>query len=717
MAGNFRINAFGAAGAAALLALAGCIGAAKDGEDKAASKVLSFDESFDVSSVECADAKASFFLKDGKPEGLRIDVGAKEEWPGVTIKKPGGGAWDFSEAACVRVPVTNLSNKAETFRWRIDNPGADGKTKCATIGTQIGPGMTEEIALHLNNLGVELSEPVKFIAMNGAPGGKIDNFEPANVVQFKFFVPRPKEPCSFKIGAIVEDPAPPRQKIETSKFFPFVDSFGQYIHAAWPGRVYSEKDLKDSMAAETEDLAAHPASSDWDAYGGWAKGPQLKATGFFRTQKLDGRWWLVDPAGRLFWSHGVDGVRSSSGTTPLTDRRNYFESLPTEGPLTQFYGKQTWAPVGYYKDKPKPLETYNFTASNLYRKYGEGWREEFAKSAVARLKSWRMNTIGNWSDEGICLMRKTPYVKAVNNSGPFIKGSSGYWGQFPDPFAPEFRAGLAKAFAAETGKSAGDPMCVGYFVDNELSWGNDAQALGAGALASPEEQPAKQELLKDLKAKYGSVAALNAAWGSSYASWEALAKSQELPADRKRLSADIAAFTGRIAEAYFKTCREELKKVAPDNMYLGCRFMHLNTDAVISAQAAKYCDVVSFNLYRRDISDMALPGKEDKPVIVGEFHFGALDRGMFHPGLVPVADQNARAKAYRKYVEGALRNPYIVGTHWFLFGDQPTTGRGDGENYQVGLVNICDIPYAETIEAIRETGGKMYSIRMEGGRE
>ncbi len=27
---------------------------------------------------------------------------------------------------------------------------------------------------------------------------------------------------------------------------------------------------------------------------------------------------------------------------------------------------------------------------------------------------------------------------------------------------------------------------------------------------------------------------------------------------------------------------------------------------------------------------------------VGEFHFGALDRGMFHPGLVGVADQKER---------------------------------------------------------------------------
>ena len=57
------------------------------------------------------------------------------------------------------------------------------------------------------------------------------------------------------------------------------------------------------------------------------------------------------------------------------------------------------------------------------------------------------------------------------------------------------------------------------------------------------------------------------------------------------------------------------------------------------------------------------------PVIVGEFRFGALDRGMFHTGLVPTPDQAARARADKEYVEGALRNPSILGTHWFQYGD------------------------------------------------
>ena len=63
----------------------------------------------------------------------------------------------------------------------------------------------------------------------------------------------------------------------------------------------------------------------------------------------------------------------------------------------------------------------------------------------------------------------------------------------------------------EKGKSVGDPWCVGFFVDNELSWG-DETSLGLAALASPAEQQAKKVFVDDLKAKYQTIEKLNAAW-------------------------------------------------------------------------------------------------------------------------------------------------------------------------------------------------------------
>ena len=91
--------------------------------------------------------------------------------------------------------------------------------------------------------------------------------------------------------------------------------------------------------------------------------------------------------------------------------------------------------------------------------------------------------------------------------------------------------------------------------------------------------------------------------------------------------------------------------------------------------------------------------------MVGEFHFGALDRGLFHTGLVPMENQQMRAQTYKDYVIGALRHPQFVGCHWFQYRDEPVTGRSwDGENYQVGFVDVADTPYKKLVDAARETG-------------
>ena len=153
-----------------------------------------------------------------------------------------------------------------------------------------------------------------------------------------------------------------------------------------------------------------------------------------------------------------------------------------------------------------------------------------------------------------------------------------------------------------------------------------------------------------------------------------------------------------------------MKRSAPHTLYLGCRFAWVNDRAVRAA--GKFCDLISFNRYQKTLDGLRLPNGVDLPVVIGEFHFGALDRGMFHTGLVATASQDDRADAYRSYVRSALRHPQIVGTHWFEFGDEPVTGRGDGENYQIGFVDVCDTPYVETIAASRDIGEAMYRYRM-----
>ncbi|MBM4090167.1 MAG: beta-agarase [Planctomycetes bacterium] len=550
--------------------------------------------------------------------------------------------------------------------------------------------------------------------MRGYPGGMDEKgLDPATITQILVFVHEPKQDHVFQVTGILATGSyewGDWSALAPDKFFPMIDEYGQFVHKQWPGKTHNDGELAAAAETEAVDLAAFPGPEDWNQYGGWTPGPQLKATGYFYPEKHAGKWWLVDPEGRLFWSHGVDCVGYGGGYTPITDREFYFANLPAEdSPLAVFYGTASWAPHGYYEGK-RSYRTFNFAGANLSRKYGENWREEEARMSHSRLRSWSMNTIANWSDSRIYLQRKTPYVVSIHvGNVPRIEGSSGYWGKFPDPFDPLFREGLERRMSGERDQTAGDKWCIGYFVDNELAWGDDL-SLAKAALASPARQPAKQALLGDLKQKYVEVQRLNAAWGTAYESWNAMEQSQTVPGDAKA-NADLGAFTTRIAEEYFRICRDVVKHVAPRNLYLGCRFAWVSDRA--AKAAAEYCDVIGYNLYRDSVADFQLPAGIDKPVIIGEFHFGALDRGMFHTGLRPTASQEARAKAYRDYVTGALKHPHFVGTHWFQYRDQTTTGRGDGENYQIGLVDICDRPYPETIRAVREVGASLYRTRME----
>jgi hypothetical protein len=395
-------------------------------------------------------------------------------------------------------------------------------------------------------------------------------------------------------------------------------------------------------------------------------------------------------------------------TTPIDERADWFEDFPGRQPdLETFLNPGAYALKGHYAGKSP--RCYSFAGANLRRKYGPAWRELYPPLIHQRLRHWGLNTIGMWSDETTRLQRRTPYVDAIGSDGAKrIEGSEGYWGKFPDPFDPSFRSTLERRMEGRKAKSAGDPWCLGYFADNEIAWGDEV-SLAAAVLTSPPNQAAKAAFLADLEARYATVQALNQAWGTAHASWEALRECRTAP-DRARAHADLAAFYTRLAEQYFRTIRDVIRETAPHQLYLGCRFAWVNARA--AAAAAKYCDIVSYNLYQRGVAEFRFNGGVDVPLIIGEFHFGALDRGMFHPGLVATKDQAERARTYREYVEGVLRHPAFVGCHWFQYQDEPTTGRVyDEENYQIGFVDIADTPYAETIQAAQAIGDRLYPIR------
>ncbi|WP_168563654.1 beta-agarase [Crateriforma spongiae] len=643
----------------------------------------------------------------------RFEVDAP--WPGITIEADQlwghvDGACDWSGFQQVQLDLVNESEHPASIQLRIDS-GPDDNIVSVTHSLDLASRATGTLVFPLKRQAPEHLQG-KLFGMRAAPAMIAD--KAANHVdqirKLILFMNHPDQPTSVRIGTwrLVGRYHENQWWDPNKNPFPMIDALGQYVHRDWPGKLRSESDLLERRRTEQIELGQHPGPDNWNRFGGFATGPQLKATGRFRVEKFQNRWWLVDPLGKLFWSNGIDCVHGGNATTPIDDREFYFADLPEpESPLAQFYSSASWAPHGYYQDKGR-YRTFNFTAANLHRKYGSDWKKTFAAITHQRLRSWGINTIANWSDADIYRRKQTPYVVTVTSGDARIQGSDGYWGKFPDPFDPRFAQQTLKHVQSKQNDIRSE-WCIGVFVDNELAWG-DETSLAIATVMSPSDQPAKEAFRDDLVAKYESVDKLNAAWQSDYASWQDWMRRTDKPSET-HAEADLKAFYSRIAEQYFDVCRDAVKTTSPSTLYLGCRFAWSNDRAVTAAAIS--CDVIGFNRYAYSVADDSLPQGVDRPAIIGEFHFGALDRGLFHTGLRATENQDARARAYQDYLTGALRHPNYVGAHWFQYGDQAATGRGDGENYQIGFLDVCDSPYPEMVEASRQLSSQMYSLRLD----
>lgn len=647
------------------------------------------------------------------PDGAAVVVtGTKASWPGMRMDFK-SGTMDLSGYGRLTIALSNTTDRTRTVNLSVKGKTHQGQSPGGSL--TLKPHEAGELTVNLRNMPWVLDAPLALEGMNGKPSTKGGTtFDLRETSSFHIFYNRDGSASGFSVRRVgVSGEGMAQKTLSAATFLPFVDKFGQFKHDDWPGKIHDEAGLKAAKEAEDAWLAAHPESPipACDQYGGWAGGPQLRATGFFRTEKVNGKWWLVDPAGRLFFSHGVDCVRVGA-ETGVGFRERYFEWIPEKADpvFGGFLGTVRWpAAHGFYKQPEHlPYATFSFGRANARRKYGPDWAAFVRARAHDRIRAWGLNTVANWSDPAVYRMAKTPYTATFGTRGPVIEGSSGWWGKLRDPFAPAFIANARQSAADEAKRTGTDPWCIGWFVDNELSWGQDNRDLARAVLRSPAAQPAKQAFRDVLREKYGAAEKLDAAWGTSYGTWDGFLACTNA-VDEAKAGADLEDLHRRVVAQYFRVIRDAIKAAAPNRLYLGTRIAW-GAD-VIYEESARFCDVVSVNIYnRRPVKDLPATAL-DKPLINGEFHFGALDRGMFHTGLVGTRDQAERAQCYRDFLNACLDHPRFVGTHWFQWQDQALTGRSDGENYQIGFVTVTDTPYPELVEAARDIGATMYARR------
>jgi hypothetical protein len=612
---------------------------------------------------------------------------------------PSNDAWDASDFRFVRCEIQNLSTHNQLVELGF------GEYDLTLGAVLIPPQQAKTLKAIIYRTDHEAYIDTIFPTMHGKPDGILRGWMASTSTEIeyiKLLFNHVKPGESIRIGRIWLEEAYELLSGEEliEKFYPFVDQFGQNIHADWQGKIHSFNDLKKYGEEENQDLLGCQQNPEWNKYGGWNHGPRLESTGRFRVEKVKGKWWLIDPDGKLFWSQGIDCVEFGRQTqTRISGREHYFSYLPED----KDSGAQLYATRESTGDS---IQWLSFHALNLFRKYGESWKEISNEKIHDRLYRWGMNTIGNWSDNKIYLLRKTPYVLTINTKRT---------GLLADPYCEGYQEDLEEKLILHK-EERNDPWCIGVFVDNELKWGVKwAAKIPEQIQTAPEDQPAKVAFKECMVEKYGTIDALNLVWRTAFSDWDDFLKNRDVIPEA---ADDMRTFMKEFASKYFSLCSETVKKVDPDMLYLGCRMdFHLypedTTLNYIIKIAAKYCDVVSFNRYRYTCSELIPPDGGDYPILIGEFHFGSLETGLLQPGLRYAADPIERAQFYENYVTEALTNPYIVGTHWFQLVDQAITGRPDGENYQAGFLTVGDVPQKEIIEKSKKLGNDMYHLRYE----
>ena len=428
---------------------------------------------------------------------------------------------------------------------------------------------------------------------------------------------------------------------------------GQAVQAAVkPGMPFVEH-----ATTTLGDLPPLPIDAPLDRFGG-LESRRATASGFFRTERIDGRWWLVDPEGAVFISRGMNSispVRTDGGREALEQR---------------FGSERRWA-----------------------------------DAATSQLRAAGFNTAGAWSAHDLLDPAPQPLVATrlwsfmsaygKKRGGTFMQaGHVGYPGDCPfifDPAFPEFCAEHARQLA----KHRDDPLLLGHFSDNEMPW---SRAMLENYLRLPADDPGHAVARDWLAARRGGAA----------------------PVDAVITDADRSAFLEFAVEHYLAIVAAAIRRVDPNHLFLGVRLHEPVFDLPeVFRAAGRHCDVICVNYYRvwtPDEAQMAMWARESgRPFMVTEHYAKGADSGLGNTGGAGwlVRGQRDRGLFYQNFAIGLLRTRNCVGWHWHRYADNdPDDKNVDPSNRDSnkGIVSSRYVPWSPVIEEMTALNRRVYGI-------
>jgi hypothetical protein len=397
--------------------------------------------------------------------------------------------------------------------------------------------------------------------------------------------------------------------------------------------------------------------------------------GFWRIgQTEDHVWWFVSPEGKPEFLNTVTTVEPYQSSRDPDGPR--YVSLDWKGPLVLDERSQ------------KQLKVW-------------------AQRTLARISDIGFKGIGAWSNP-ILHQYEVPMSQDLNVSA-WIKGD----GRF---YSPGWAETAEHAIKLQAEPLRMNRNLTGYFIDNELDWGDS----GAGPVLyfnglAPTD-PNRRQVVSIMQTVWTTVAGFNHDWQTNIKDWKDIDSWTTLPPDEPTAYGRLfTAWLSHLAADYFKTTTTLIRKYDPNHLILGVRFKGYAPREVVLASRG-YTDAQSINYYvgdaRLDLDMFNMMSESGQPVLISEYSFHALDGRSGNRNTVgfaaQVLDQQARADGYRILTTNLARVPYVIGGDWFQWSDEPPGGRyGDGEDVNFGVVDVDDHPYDLLTQAIRETTPKL----------
>lgn len=471
--------------------------------------------------------------------------------------------------------------------------------------------------------------------------------------------------CTDKPELVPEGANPPKY----DKDFVFPVEYKKNLSSAWTTDVNSLNTLL------VENIGRYPVrniqvANEWGSRPDNLTFTDIKGKeGFFRIGKNNGRWYFIDPTGKGNIIRGTQDVR------PFNDS-HYASAFPG--------GDAEWS-----KKTGEYLVKNGFNCTIYGGLYPVSMPSEIAENIL------RPNNGANKVAymEVLFMLRTFIWQSKANRSFSFDDTKHNRLYMIYEDDYLNFIDNWARTKCA---LYVNDPHFVGYMIDNELNhkaYNNQSSQRGINIYSILENADGSLtgSRIRDKAVEF----------------WKTQLKEKPLI---EITDSDIEAFSAVVADDYFRTTTEAVRRYDSNHLILGTRLYDQNKyNKVVLQACARYCDVISINYYNTwSVENFYVNNirewTNDTPFIVTEFYAKGAD-ARFNGAPVAnndgggwiVRGQKERGYYYQNMCVGLLKAKNCVG--WLHFNYRDLNLNGDITNK--GIVSLDYKPYEEFVEAMK----------------